>query len=208
MFKYPCYQQGASDCGYWCLRIAAEISMRRRFTREEAKTFTAFKRQCAKAGSCLSLSTARFAAAFPDLGVHFNPSEAYAAEEFVSPAMIKSALDAGRVVVLNIQRVALRRDALVPGEKDGHNVCCVGYDERDFIFHDSNKYRNKCRKTMRISDLQEGYDRVVSAGDDLEARVRAMSSATYASEMYVADTTRRDAPPRRMSLRRRTQQRV
>lgn len=203
----PCYQQGASDCGYWCLRIAAEISMQRRFTREEAKTFTQFKRQCAKAGSCLSLSTLRFSAAFPDIGVHFNPVCAYGVdEEFISPVTIQSMLDKGHVVVLNIQHVALKARTLVPASKeDGHNICCYSYDNEHFIFQDSNKYRKKCGKTMRIEDLQHGYDQLVDAGEDMEARFKVMRAATHVTEMYVVDAVRREEPLRKRRLRSRNQ---
>lgn len=200
----PCYQQGASDCGYWSLRIAAEISMHRRFTKEESKMFTQFKRQCAKAGSCLSLSTVRFSSSFPDIGVHFNPISAYGGvdDEFISPATIRSMLDKGFVVVLNIQHVKFKADTLVPAPKeDGHNICCYGYDDEHLIFQDSNKYRNKCRKKMRLEYLQKGYNTLVEAGEDLEARFKVMREETYVTEMYVADTLKREEPLRKRRLR-------
>ena len=38
-FALPCYQQGDNDCGYYCLRIAAEITLKRKMTSDEAKVF-------------------------------------------------------------------------------------------------------------------------------------------------------------------------
>ena len=132
-----------------------------------------------------------------------NPISAYGVdEEFISPATIRSMLDKEFVVVLNIQHVRFKADTLVPAPKeDGHNICCYGYDDEHFIFQDSNKYRKKCRKTMRLEYLQKGYDALVEAGEDLEARFKVMHTATHVTEMYVADKLKREEPLRKRRLR-------
>ena len=193
-FVYPCYQQGLNDCGYYCLRVAAEITLKRKFNKNETSIFRDFKGQCAETGAQLALSTARFASYFPDIGVHFNELSSYvssaATEEYISPDAIKQCLDQGHVVVLNIQNIAFRGKTLVrsKGRDNGHNICCVGYDDSNFIFQDSNKSSKSCKKTMRIQTLQTGYEQLVKAGEDLEKRLKAMFAATHVTEMYVADT--------------------
>ena len=209
MFIPPNYQQGSSDCGYWSLRVAAEITLERKFSRDEIARFGQFKGMCAKSGSCLALSSARFEALFPDTGVHFNEASAYCDtdDEYVSPESIRACLDQGRVVVLNVQHVKFRGASLIPGgpKEDGHNVCCVGYGEEKgeevFVLQDTNRYRGSCRETLAVSTVRSGYDRLVAAGVDLETRRKAMLRETYVSEMYVADTEVRDPPLRKYRLR-------
>lgn len=208
----PNYQQGSSDCGYWSLRVSAEVTLGRRFTPDETKAFGKFKRMCAKSGSCLALSSTRFAAFFPDMGVHFNEMSAYGDSdaEYTSPEAIRACLDRGCVVVLNVQHVKFLGATLIPGgpREDGHNVCCVGHGEDEhgeevFVLQDTNKYRGSFRKTLKVSTVRAGYDRLVASGADLETRRRTMLRETYVSEAYVCDTEARSAPPRKYGLRRR-----
>ena len=177
----------------------------------ETKAFNAFKKTCALDGSRLELSTWKFAKSFPDFGVYFNHYEAYLSVEpgeYISPSYIKAILDQGKVVVLNIQNVALKKKTLIPCDGGaGHNICCVSYDpvEDEFIFQDSNKYGNSCQKTMDAAELQVGYETLLGAGDDLEKRLACMKNATHVSEMYVADTEEHvvAAPTRRRRSSRR-----
>lgn len=210
-FALPCYQQGDNDCGYYCLRIAAEITLKRKMTSDEAKVFRKFKGLCAQVGSQLELSTSRFSSFFPDIGVYFNRYEAYVEEpgEYISPDTIKSILDQGKMVVVNIQNMDFRRNTLVRCKGGGgHNICCMGYDTRNFIFQDSNRYSNSCTKTMSIQTLQKGYEAILTAGEDLEKRLKAMKTATHVTEMFVADTEEKIiVSRRRRSSRQRSSKR-
>lgn len=206
-FALPCYQQGDNDCGYYCLRIAAEITRKREMSKKEIQVFVKFKGMCAKKGSQLELSTSRFSSYFPNFGVYFNTYESYLSSdpgEYISPDEIKSILDQGKVVVLNIQNMKFKKKTLIRCQGGGgHNICCIGYDARNFIFQDSNTYRNLYTKTMAIRTLQTGYETLLGAGDDLEKRLKAMNVATHVAEIYVADTEQRQT----VSIRRRSKRR-
>lgn len=205
-FTLPCYQQGENDCGYYCLRIAAEITRKQKMTTTEIKTFNKFKNLCAQVGSQLELSTARFSRFFPKFGVFFNKYESYLSSEpgeYISPDEIKFILDQGKVVVLNIQNMDFKKKTLIRCQGGGgHNICCIGYDTKNFIFQDSNQYGNSCTKTMAIRTLQTGYETLLGAGDDLEKRLKAMKVATHVAEIYVADTEEKQASTRRRRSRR------
>lgn len=172
----------------------------------EIKVFKKFKNKCAQVGSQLELSTARFSDYFPNFGVYFNKYEPYLSGEsgeYISPDEIKSILDQGKVVVLNIQNMDFKEKTLIRSKGgDGHNICCIGYDARNFIFQDSNKCENSCTKTMAIRTLQTGYETLLGAGDDLEKRLKAMKVATHVAEIYVADTEEKEASTRRRRSRR------
>ena len=206
-FTLPCYQQGVNDCGYYCLRIAAEITRKRKMTTTEEKTFDKFKGTCAKKGSQLELSTSRFSSYFPNFGVYFNTYESYLSSdpgEYISPDEIKSILDQGKVVVLNIQNMDFKKKTLIRCKGGGgHNICCIGYDDKKFIFQDSNKYGNSCTKTMAIDVLQTGYETLVGAKGDLEKRLEAMKVATHVAEIYVADTEQSQTESKRRRSKRR-----
>jgi hypothetical protein len=206
-FVPPCYQQGESDCGYYCLRIAAEITLQRKFNADERKAFTKFKGLCAKVGTSLDLSTQRFVSYFPDMGVYFNEKNAYSQDEHISLDLVRACLDMGKVVVLNITNMDFKGNKLVrsksQGMNNGHNICCVGYDDTHLIFQDSNKYRKSCRKTMSLDLLQEGYEEMIAAGGDLDRRLKVMHRATYITEMYVADTEEKTPPRKTRRSRRR-----
>ena len=117
------------------------------------KTFSAYKKQGAKAGACLFLSTHRFQTSFPTSNL-FPRVET---RGVYPPAAIRSCLD-GHIVILNIQHVGFKGTTLVPQEGDGgHNICCVGYDDTSFVLHDSNTYRALSQDTP-ASTLQDGYD--------------------------------------------------
>lgn len=205
-FTFPCYQQGDNDCGYYCLRIAAEITRKQQMTTTEIKIFNKFKKLCAQVGSQLELSTARFSSYFPNFGVYFNKYEPYLSGEpgeYISPDEIKSILDQDKVVVLNIQNMDFKKKTLIRCKGGGgHNICCIGYDDKNFNFQDSNTYGNSCTKTMAIRTLQTGYETLLGAGDDLEKRLKAMKVATHVAEIYVADTEEKEASTRRRRSRR------
>ena len=195
----PNYQQGESECSYFCLRIASELTLKREFDEEENKGFDAFKAMCAKDGATLDLSRARFAKSFPDIGVFFNKMSAYSSEdEFVNPDAIKKVLDDGKIVVMGIQKMDFRGKKIIRG-KDGHSICCVGYDDENFIFHDSNKCGKSCKKTMAIDFLKTGYDNLKDAGGDLSERLKLMKLETYVNDLYVVDVQEKEP-----ELKRRT----
>lgn len=177
-----CYQQGDNDCGYYCLRIAAEMALGRKFNSSEIGIFKEhFLPLCLMSGERLEKSTQEFAELFPDMGIYFVTQEA---NEY-SPATVVEKLDAGeKVLVLNIQNMDFRGQRFVKG-RYGHNVCCIGHDNGKLIFADSNR---PCRKTMDISLLQAGYDAIKAtdgAADLLDARQRVMRTRpTHISEMF------------------------
>ena len=180
--------------GYYCLRVAAELTRGREFNPSEKKIFkNRFVKQCADVGATLHLTTVRFRKEFPNIGVFFNPKESYGMmDEFITPANIKKLLDMGKKVVLNIQNIKIGK-TLQGNGSDGHNICCVGYTDTHFIFQDSNKWGrrkhglNPCLVKMKISVLQDGYKKLHEA-KDLDERIRIMRKTTHVTEMYVADT--------------------
>jgi hypothetical protein len=187
-----CYQQGDNDCGYFCLRIAAEITIGRKFDAAERRVFSEqFLSLCLMSGERLEKSTEEFnqtfsSDTFPELGtVYFATKEA----TVFSPQDVIEKLDEGQqVVVLNIQNMDFRSKTFVSG-RYGHNVCCIGHDNGKLIFADSNRVSGSCRKTMAIEILQEGYDRILNAtknADDLlDAQKKVMRThPTHISEMY------------------------
>lgn len=177
-----CYQQGENDCGYYCLRIAAEIALGRKFNADEIKIFkNHFLPLCLMSGERLEKSTQEFAELFPNMGVYFITEDA---NEF-SPQKVVEKLDAGeKVLILNIQNMNFRGQTFVKG-RYGHNVCCIGHKDGKLIFADSNR---PCRKTMDISLLQTGYDAINVANDAadlLDARQKVMRThPTHISEMF------------------------
>lgn len=177
-----CYQQGDNDCGYYCLRIAAEMALGRKFNADEVSVFKHhFLPLCLMSGERLEKSTQEFAELFPEMGIYFVTKEA---NEY-SPEAVVEKLDAGeKVVVLNIQNMDFRGQRFVKG-RYGHNVCCIGHENGRLIFADSNR---PCRKTMDISLLQAGYDAIKAtdnAADLLDARQRVMRThPTHISEMF------------------------
>ena len=177
-----CYQQGENDCGYYCLRIAAEMAIGRKFNRDEVKVFKEhFLPLCLTSGERLEKSTQEFAQLYPDMGIYFVTQEC---NEY-SPQAVVEKLDAGeKVVILNIQNMKFSGQRFVKG-RCGHNVCCIGHKNGRLIFADSNR---PCRKTMDISLLQAGYDAIKAtegASDLLDARQRVMRThPTHISEMF------------------------
>ena len=193
-----CYQQGPNDCGYYSLRIAAEIALGRKFNASEVKDFKDnFLSLCLMSGERLEKSTEEFSQVFKGMGVYFATEEAV---EY-SPATVIEKLDAGeKVLVLNIQNMDFRGKRLVKG-RYGHNICCVGHSDGKLIFADSNR---PCRKTMDISILQGGYEAiqtsVANASDVLDARNRVMRThPTHISEVFWVTKER---PVKVKSLRR------
>ena len=148
----------------------------------ELKSFRKFKNLCAQVGSTLEISTSRWSSFFPEFGAYFNNYAAYLSEppgEYISPTEIKAILDQDKVVVINIQNIDFQKKTLVRCEGGGgHNICCIGYDENNLIFQDSNRLvaalsnSNSCgnlwTKTISIRTLQTGYETLLAAG--LEAR--------------------------------------
>tara|TARA_B110001450_G_scaffold255030_1_gene281607 strand:- start:310 stop:954 length:645 start_codon:yes stop_codon:yes gene_type:complete len=190
------YQNGESNCGYFCLRIAAEIVLGRTFDQAERTTFTnEFLGMCLVSGQRISESSAQFNEKFPEIDVYFKTEEA---NEY-SPEAVVTKLDAGhQVLVLNIQNMNFRGNKLVKG-RFGHNICCVGHEDGKLIFKDSNKYHGKCKKTMAISILQAGYDALKDA-KDIDTRARALRQhPTHISEMF---WTTREKPVRSTTIRR------
>ena len=196
------YLNGESNCGYFCLRIAAEIVLGRKFTKgkkgkdgEQEVFEKQFLGLCLKSGQRISESSAQFNATFPEIDVYFQTEEA---TEY-SPEAVVAKLDAGeKVLVLNIQNMNFRGNKLVKG-RFGHNICCVGHKDGKLIFKDSNKYRGKCRKTMDISILQTGYDALKDA-KDIDTRARALrQNPTHISEMF---WTTREKPVRPTMIRK------
>lgn len=177
-----CYQQGDNNCGYYCLRIAAEMALGRKFNSAETSVFRdEFLSLCLMSGERLEKSTQEFAELFPDMGVYFVTKEA---TEY-SPEDVVEKLDAGeKVLVLNIQNMDFKRNKFIKGPY-GHNVCCIGHDDGKLIFADSNR---PCRKTMDMSILQAGYDAIKAtdgAADLLDARQKVMRKhPTHISEMF------------------------
>lgn len=191
-----CYQQGQNDCGYYSLRIAAEIALGRKFNASEVKDFTDnFLSLCLMSGERLEKSTEEFGHVFKDTGVYFTTEEA---DEY-SPDTVIEKLDAGeKVLVLNIQNMDFRGKKLVKG-RYGHNICCVGHSDGKLIFADSNR---PCRKTMDISILRDGYEAirasVVDTSDVLDARNRVMRThPTHISEVFWV-TNERPTPAKRL----------
>ena len=206
-----CYQQGDNDCGYFCLRIAAEITLGRKFDAAERRIFSKqFLSLCLMSGERLEKSTEEFNQTFspdlfPELGtVYFAAKEA----TVFSPQDVIEKLDEGQqVVILNIQNMDFQSKTFVSG-RYGHNVCCVGHDNGKLIFADSNRVSGSCRKTMDIEILQEGYDRIVEAtkdaGDLLDAQTKVMRKhPTHISEMYWV-TREQQIKPRRLRRSRRS----
>lgn len=196
-FKLPCYQQTGLNCTYYSVIVAAIISRKCHMTPDEKKKFTQYKNMCAKDGSMLRLSTVRFDQYFPRFGVYFNSRKAYINndDEFISPNEIKSILDLGKVIILNIQNMEFDgREIKHKVSSCGHSICCVGYDSTRLIFRDSNKYSNSFRKTLDIDALQKGYEVLLEAGYDLEKREMAWKRELYIAEMFIADNTKRHVP--------------
>tara|TARA_B110000008_G_scaffold256723_1_gene274346 strand:+ start:2555 stop:3226 length:672 start_codon:yes stop_codon:yes gene_type:complete len=201
-----CYQQGDNDCGYYSLRIAAEVALGRKFNSAETKIFREnFLSLCLMSGERLEKSTEEFVALFPEMGVYFATEEA---TEY-SPETIIDKLDAGeQVLVLNIQNMSFRGRSFIRG-RYGHNVCCVGHKDGKLVFADSNRQSGSCRKTMDISILQSGYDSIKSAvansPDELEARTKVMRThPTHISEVYWVT---RDRPLKKVRKLRRSRRR-
>ena len=202
----PFVTNKANDCGYYSLRIAAEVALGRKFNTAETKVFREnFLSLCLMSGERLEKSTEEFVELFPDMGVYFETEEA---TEY-SPQMVVDKLDAGeKVLVLNIQNMNFRGRTFVRG-RYGHNVCCIGHKDGKLIFADSNRQSGSCRKTMDISILQKGYDAIVSAvsnsSDELDARSKVMRShPTHISEVYWVT---RDRPQKRLRKLRRSRRR-
>lgn len=187
-----CYQQGDSDCGYYCLRIAAEIVLQRRFNSEEASTFrNEFLGMCLVSGQRLEFSIGQFAQHYPDMGVYFiTEPDVF---EF-SPATVVEKLDAGcKALVLNIQNIKFKGSTFVRG-RYGHNICCIGHKDGKLIFADSNRSAGSCRKTMDMAILQKGFDDIQQAiqdgSDEGESRQRIerQQHPTRIVEMFWATT--------------------
>jgi len=190
------YKNGDSNCGYFCLRIAAEIVLGREFSDSEKKTFEdVFLDMCLISGQRISVSSAQFSATFPEIDVYFQTDEA---TEYSPDAVIEK-LDAGeQVLILNIQNMNFRGNELIKG-RFGHNICCVGHKDGKLIFKDSNKFHGRCRKTMDISILHDGYDDLKDA-KDIDTRTRALRQhPTHISEMFwtTRDQTVKCTPVRR-----------
>ena len=197
-----CYQQGENDCGYYCLRIAAETVVGRKFNEKERRVFRRdFLSLCLMSGERLEKSTEEFGQVFPDMGVYFTTEQA---NEY-SPASVVEKLDAGeKVLVLNIQNMTFSGATFVRG-RYGHNVCCIGHKNGKLIFADSNR---PCRKTMDISLLQTGYEALKAtegADDVLDARKTVLRThPTHISEMFWVTKQR---PAKKARVRRGTRRR-
>lgn len=193
-FKLPCHQQTGKRCSYYSVMISAEITRKSHMNSDEKKEFKRYKNQCAKAGSFLCLSTARFKQCFPNFGVYFNPRGAYffsdkLEDRYVSPNEIKNILDMGKVVVLNIQNMKFSGTEIVHKPRgEAHSICCIDYDKTRLIFRDSNKCSNTFRKTLRIEPLQKGYDALVDTRGDLDKLDKVIRRDMYVAEMFIADT--------------------
>jgi|TARA_B100000767_G_C19645993_1_gene484631 hypothetical protein len=198
-----CYQQGESDCGYYSLRIAAEIALKRRFDSEEDQTFRQeFLNMCLVSGQRLEFSVMHFAEQFPDMSVYFT-TEADVPE--FSPTTVIEKLDAGcKAVVLNIQNMDFAGNRLTRG-RYGHNICCVGHGKGKLIFADSNRNRGSCRKTMDIELLQKGFEDIQNviqhSSDEHEARqkLERRTRPTRIVEMFWVNDT---LPCKKIHLRR------
>ena len=157
-FKPPCYQQGQGDCGYYCVKIAAEMLLQRRFTEQENQMFDHFKSHCGKKGEQIRFTTKLFNQLFPELPVQFEVEDE---SIMISPDMIRNVLDSNGFPLINIQRMRFHSDTITDGgqkNNDGHNVCVIGYDGTHFFIQDSNKYKGHCLKKLDISLVQQAYD--------------------------------------------------
>lgn len=185
--KY-CYQQSTdSNCGYYCLRIAAEYFLGAKFKQASRGIFTRdFLPMCPRSGERLEVSTKEFERLFPSLDIHFETDD----KPEYTPADVLEKLAEGKILVLNVQNITFAGNKMkaytrAKGEKrgvEGHNICCIGGDADTLIFSDSNRSGKSCRKTMQTDILQAGYEAV--HGLTLKPRERAISTSTFVCEMF------------------------
>ena len=197
-----CYQQSTdSNCGYYCLRIAAEYFLGDKFKKRSKKIFTRdFLPMCPRNGERLEVSTKEFERLFPALDIHFETDN----KPDYSPADVLEKLAEGKILVLNVQNIKfvgnkMKAYTRAKGAKrgvEGHNICCIGGDEEKLIFSDSNWSGKSCRKTMQTDILQVGYEAV--HGLTLNPRDRAIAKTTFICEMFWVVA----GPPKKTPLRR------
>lgn len=159
----PCYQQDGDTCGYWCTRIAVEILLGRKFEGDELKRFKEYKSMCAKEGVTLFTSCDRFKRFFPELKVNFY-NVGSEVGKFSSENIIEHLNKPNTVCLLNMQNMDFKGKTFKEKSKGGgHNVCCYGYNDTNFLIQDSNKHGNKCEKTLARTLVDTGYNQYVAA---------------------------------------------
>lgn len=197
-----CYQQKGNTCGYWCTRIAVEMLLGRKFDRGEVKRFNDYKNMCSKDGVTLFQSCKQFEGLFPELGINFDNVESDG--KFSSTHIVKELAKPKTVCLLNMQNMDFKRDTIVADQGgEGHNICCYGYDDTTLWLQDSNKYRNKCEKTLSRNLVDTGYNQFVGAG--LEKVLKLNKTVFHVSEVvavYLGDKREKVKVVRRSSRKR------
>ena len=66
----------------------------------------------------------------------------------------------GSVLLFNLQNIDFEKTRIVykhPNKGgEGHCICCIGFDENNLIFHDSNRSGNSCKKTLSFDVVRAG----------------------------------------------------
>jgi hypothetical protein len=205
----PCYQQDGDTCGYWCTRIAVEMLLKRKFQGDELNRFKTYKSMCSKEGVTLFKSCLQFQKYFPQLEVNFDNVESQVGK-FSSDHIIEQLDQPNTVCLLNMQNMDFKGKTFKECSKGGgHNVCCYGYNDTNFLIQDSNQYpvsrKNnkpiyKCEKTLARTLVDTGYNQYVDAARDLYKNLEILEklnkSVFHVSEVvavYLGEA--REQPP-------------
>ena len=190
----PCYQQDGDTCGYWCTRIAVEILLGRKFEGDELNRFKTYKSMCAKEGVTLFTSCVNFQSYFPELAVKFDNVESEVGK-FSSKNIIEQLDKPNTVCLLNMQNMDFEGKSFKESKGGGgHNVCCYGYNDTNFLIQDSNQYKvnrvNKCEKTLARTLVDTGYNQYFDAanGDPYETlgNVKTLNQSVFHVSEVVA----------------------
>jgi len=195
----PCYQQKGDTCGYWCTRIAVEILLKRKFNKAEEEQFEKYKSMCSKEGvtlfkSCLQFQKYFPQEYFPELEVNFDNVESEVGK-FSSDHIIEQLDKPNTVCLLNMQNMDFKGKTFKECSKGGgHNVCCYGYNNTNFLIQDSNQYKvkrvNKCEKTLARTLVDTGYNQYFDAanGDPYETlgKVKTLNQSVFHVSEVVA----------------------
>jgi hypothetical protein len=200
----PCYQQGESDCSRYSIRIAVE-NVLAPFGKADRLRFKKWSRSCPAAGDDFFHAVESFKDVFKELAskVTFDVYPKSATQRstrntpvpdriLVTVADIKGFLDKGDVLLLNLQNMTFKQGTIVQGprnDKEGHCVCCVGYDEKSLFIHDSNKHDGQCKKTISLSTLLENEKQLELSKAVLEESLRWKKTLLFVSELYTVKPT-------------------
>ena len=140
---------------------------------------------------------------FPELKVNFDNVESDG--KFSSDHITKELDKPNTVCLLNMQNMDFKRNTFVENRKDnyGHNVCCYGYDETNFLIQDSNKFSNRCKKTLTRELVETGYKKYVGA--DLTKVLKLNKTVFHVSEVvavYLGEPREKATVVRRSRRRR------